>query len=54
MGGGQHLHNKNFYSNGIQGAGAAVSVGIALAEKIKDGGAVSLVLEWNFRGRHRL
>lgn len=43
IGGSQHLHNKNFYSNGIQGAGAAVSVGIALAEKIKDSGAVSLV-----------
>lgn len=42
VGGSQHLHRDNFYTNGIQGAGAPIVVGMALAEKRKVGGAVSL------------
>ncbi len=34
-GGSQHLHWKNFYSNGIQGGGLPVAAGAALAEKQK-------------------
>lgn len=34
-GGSQHLHWRNFYSNGIQGGVAPVSVGMALAEKMQ-------------------
>jgi TPP-dependent pyruvate/acetoin dehydrogenase alpha subunit len=33
-GGSQHLHWKNFYSNGVLGGTAPVSAGIALAEKL--------------------
>lgn len=39
-GGSQHIHARNFYSNGILGAGAPVAVGIAEAEKRKDSGAL--------------
>ena len=34
-GGSQHLHWKNFYSNGVLGGTAPIASGIALAEKIK-------------------
>ncbi len=34
-GGSQHLHWRNFYSNGVQGGIAPVAVGMALAEKFK-------------------
>ena len=43
VGGSQHLQIDNFYSNGIQGAGTAISVGMGLAENYKGTGAVSLV-----------
>lgn len=43
VGGSQHLHQKNFYSNGIQGGIVPVSTGIALAEKLQGTGAVSTV-----------
>jgi TPP-dependent pyruvate/acetoin dehydrogenase alpha subunit len=34
-GGSQHIQFKNFYSNGVQGGIVPISVGMALAEKIK-------------------
>lgn len=40
-GGSQHLHWRNFYSNGIQGGIVPVAVGMALAEKFKGSGAVT-------------
>lgn len=39
-GGSQHLHWGNFYSNGVQGGIIPVATGIALAEKIKQTGAI--------------
>jgi TPP-dependent pyruvate/acetoin dehydrogenase alpha subunit len=39
-GGSQHLHWRDFYSNGIQGGIAPVATGMALAEKRKGSGAV--------------
>src|SRR4030043_319058 len=42
-GGSQHLHWRNFYSNGVQGGILPVAVGIALAEKQRQTGAVTLV-----------
>jgi TPP-dependent pyruvate/acetoin dehydrogenase alpha subunit len=42
-GGSQHLHYRNFYSNGVQGGIVPVSTGMALAEKIKGTGAVTVV-----------
>lgn len=39
-GGSQHLHWKNFYSNGIQGGIVPIATGMALAEKEKGSGAV--------------
>ena len=35
-GGSQHLHWRNFYSNGVQGGIVPVATGMALAEKFKD------------------
>jgi TPP-dependent pyruvate/acetoin dehydrogenase alpha subunit len=40
-GGSQHLHWRNFYSNGVQGGGVGNAVGVALAEKNKRSGAVT-------------
>jgi TPP-dependent pyruvate/acetoin dehydrogenase alpha subunit len=42
-GGSQHLCNKNFYTNGIQGGIVPVTVGMAFAEKIYKTDAVSTV-----------
>lgn len=39
-GGSQHLHWRNFYSNGIQGGVAPVAAGMALAEKRRGKGAL--------------
>ncbi len=39
-GGSQHLHERNFYSNGVQGGIVPVATGMALAEKRKKTGAV--------------
>ncbi len=39
-GGSQHLHWKNFYSNGIQGGGMPIAAGAALAEKHKGSQAI--------------
>ena len=36
-GGSQHLHWRNFYSNGVQGGIVPVATGMALAEKLKSG-----------------
>jgi pyruvate dehydrogenase E1 component alpha subunit/2-oxoisovalerate dehydrogenase E1 component len=40
-GGSQHLHWRNFYSNGVQGGTVGNAVGVALAEKTKRSGAVT-------------
>jgi 2-oxoisovalerate dehydrogenase E1 component len=41
-GGSQHLCRRNFYSNGVQGGIVPVATGIALAEKRKRSGAVTV------------
>lgn len=41
-GGSQHLHWRNFYSNGVQGGIVPIATGIALAEKIKKSGAITI------------
>jgi TPP-dependent pyruvate/acetoin dehydrogenase alpha subunit len=43
IGGSQHLQERNFYSNGIQGGIAPVAAGMALAEKMKGTGAIAVV-----------
>jgi TPP-dependent pyruvate/acetoin dehydrogenase alpha subunit len=43
IGGSQHLHWKNFYTNGIQGGMVPSAVGSALAEKLKKSNAVTFV-----------
>jgi TPP-dependent pyruvate/acetoin dehydrogenase alpha subunit len=42
-GGSQHLHWKNFYSNGVQGGITPVAAGMALAEKLKGSQAITIV-----------
>ncbi len=42
LGGSQHLQFKNFYTNGIQGAGVPITVGMALAEKFKSSQAIAV------------
>jgi TPP-dependent pyruvate/acetoin dehydrogenase alpha subunit len=42
-GGSQHIHWRNFYSNGVQGGIVPVATGMALAEKIKNSQAVTVV-----------
>jgi TPP-dependent pyruvate/acetoin dehydrogenase alpha subunit len=42
-GGSQHLHWRNFYSNGVQGGIVPVATGMALAEKRKGSEAVTVV-----------
>src|SRR4051812_210877 len=42
-GGSQHIHWRNFYSNGIQGGIIPVAAGTALAEKFQKTGKVSIV-----------
>jgi TPP-dependent pyruvate/acetoin dehydrogenase alpha subunit len=41
-GGSQHLHWKNFYSNGVQGGIVPVATGMALAEKYKKTGVITI------------
>jgi TPP-dependent pyruvate/acetoin dehydrogenase alpha subunit len=41
-GGSQHLHWRNFYSNGILGGIIPIATGIALAEKFKRSGCVTI------------
>ena len=40
-GGSQHLHTRNFYSNGVLGGTVGTAVGIALGEKRRGSGAVT-------------
>jgi TPP-dependent pyruvate/acetoin dehydrogenase alpha subunit len=42
-GGSQHIHWRNFYSNGIQGGIVPVATGMALAEKIRKSGSIVIV-----------
>jgi len=42
VGGSQHLHRGNYYSNGIQGAGTPIATGMALAEKRLGTGAIAV------------
>lgn len=42
-GGSQHIHWRNFYSNGIQGGIVPVATGSAYAEKVQKTGRVALV-----------
>ncbi|WP_113907281.1 thiamine pyrophosphate-dependent dehydrogenase E1 component subunit alpha [Aliidiomarina celeris] len=42
VGGSQHLQFNNFYTNGIQGAGVPITVGMALAEKLKGSSAIAV------------
>lgn len=41
-GGSQHIHWKDFYSNGILGSTVPVATGMALAEKLKDSQAIAV------------
>jgi TPP-dependent pyruvate/acetoin dehydrogenase alpha subunit len=43
IGGSQHLHYRNFYSNGVQGGIVPTATGMALAEKHKGTDAVAVV-----------
>jgi TPP-dependent pyruvate/acetoin dehydrogenase alpha subunit len=42
-GGSQHIHWRNFYSNGVQGGILPVATGMALAEKVQRTGKIVLV-----------
>lgn len=42
-GGSQHLQWRNFYSNGIQGGIVPIATGMALAEKLKNKQAITIV-----------
>lgn len=41
LGGSQHLHKDNTYTNGIQGGVPAVATGLAMAHKLNQSGAIS-------------
>jgi len=43
IGGSQHLHKKNFYTNGIQGGIVPIALGAAKAEKFKGSKAIVIV-----------
>jgi 2-oxoisovalerate dehydrogenase E1 component len=43
IGGSQHLHFRNFYSNGIQGGIVPVALGAAMAERYRATGAIACV-----------
>lgn len=43
VGGSQHLHSGNFYSNGVLGGTVPCAVGCAYAEKVKESGGVVVV-----------
>lgn len=43
VGGSQHLHRGNFYTNGVQGGIVPIAVGMALAEKRKQSRAIVVV-----------
>ncbi|HSB65515.1 MAG TPA: thiamine pyrophosphate-dependent dehydrogenase E1 component subunit alpha [Anaerolineales bacterium] len=41
-GGSQHLHWRNFYSNGVLGGTVPIATGMALAEKLKGSGVITV------------
>ncbi|MFZ2096088.1 MAG: thiamine pyrophosphate-dependent dehydrogenase E1 component subunit alpha [Anaerolineales bacterium] len=41
-GGSQHLHWRNFYSNGVLGGTIPIATGMALAEKYKQSGSIAI------------
>ena len=41
-GGSQHIHWRNFYSNGVQGGTIPIATGMALAEKYKNTGVITV------------
>jgi len=43
IGGSQHIHWRDFYSNGVLGSTAPVATGAALAEKAKGSGQVAVI-----------
>ena len=43
VGGSQHLYNRNFLSNGIQGGMVPIAVGNALGQKLRDTGGITVV-----------
>ena len=43
VGGSQHLHRENFYTNGVQGGIVPCAAGMALAEKFKKSGRIAVV-----------
>jgi TPP-dependent pyruvate/acetoin dehydrogenase alpha subunit len=43
IGGSQHLHRENFYTNGVQGGIVPCAAGMALAEKFKKSGNIAVV-----------
>jgi acetoin:2,6-dichlorophenolindophenol oxidoreductase subunit alpha len=43
IGGSQHLHRENFYTNGVQGGIVPCAAGMALAEKFKQSGNIAIV-----------
>jgi TPP-dependent pyruvate/acetoin dehydrogenase alpha subunit len=43
IGGSQHLQRLNFYTNGIQGAGVPIAVGMGFAEKLIGSDAIAVV-----------
>jgi acetoin:2,6-dichlorophenolindophenol oxidoreductase subunit alpha len=43
IGGSQHLHRENFYTNGVQGGIVPCAAGMALAEKFKQSGNIAVV-----------
>ena len=42
-GGSQHLHQENFYSNGVQGSIAPVSTGLAYGQKVRGTNGITVV-----------
>jgi TPP-dependent pyruvate/acetoin dehydrogenase alpha subunit len=42
-GGSQHIHWRNFYSNGVQGGIVPVATGMALAQKVQKTGQIAMV-----------
>ena len=43
LGGSQHIHWRDFYSNGVLGSAAPVATGAALAEKVQGSGKLAVI-----------
>jgi len=43
IGGSQHLYNKNYLSNGVQGGMSPIATGIGIANKINNDGSISVI-----------